>query len=109
MPGMDGKTAIVTGGATLIGAAVVRAFRAAGANVAVADIDAEAGERLAAELGDGVLFLATDIRDDAADRALRHGDRGGLRRDRLPRQPRLLLRRRGLRVAARRLARVART
>ena len=58
MPGMDGKTAIVTGGATLIGAAVVRGFRAAGANVAVADIDAEAGERLAAELGEGVLFLA---------------------------------------------------
>lgn len=66
MPGMDGKTAVVTGGATLIGAAVVRGFRAAGANVAVADIDAEAGERLAAELGEGVLFLATDIRDDAA-------------------------------------------
>ena len=66
MPGMDGKTAVVTGGATLIGAAVVSGFRAAGANVAVADIDAEAGERLAAELGEGVLFLATDIRDDAA-------------------------------------------
>jgi NAD(P)-dependent dehydrogenase (short-subunit alcohol dehydrogenase family) len=66
MPGMDGKTAVVTGGATLIGAAVVRGFRAAGANVAVADIDAEAGERLAAELGEGVLFLATDLRDDAA-------------------------------------------
>lgn len=65
MPGMDGKTAVVTGGATLIGAAVVRGFRAAGANVAVADIDAEAGERLAAELGEGVLFLVTDIRDDA--------------------------------------------
>ena len=66
MPGMDGKTAVVTGGATLIGAADVRGFRAAGATVAGADNDAEAGERLAAELGEGVLFLATDIRDDAA-------------------------------------------
>jgi NAD(P)-dependent dehydrogenase (short-subunit alcohol dehydrogenase family) len=60
--GLEGKTAIVTGGATLIGAAVVRAFREAGTNVAVADIDAERGE----QLGDGVLFSATDIRDDAA-------------------------------------------
>jgi NAD(P)-dependent dehydrogenase (short-subunit alcohol dehydrogenase family) len=65
MDGLDGKTAVVTGGATLIGAAVVRAFRAAGANVAVADIDSEGGEALAAELGDGVLFVSTDLRDDA--------------------------------------------
>ena len=64
MRGLDGKTAVVTGGATLIGAAVVRAFRAAGVNVAVADIDAAGGERLAAELGAGVLFVPTDIRDD---------------------------------------------
>jgi len=60
--GLDGRTAIVTGGATLIGAAVVRAFRDAGTNVAVADIDVEGGERLAE---DGVLFVPTDIRDDA--------------------------------------------
>ncbi len=62
MRGLDGRTAIVTGGATLIGAAVVRAFRDAGTNVAVADIDVEGGERLAE---DGVLFVPTDIRDDA--------------------------------------------
>jgi NAD(P)-dependent dehydrogenase (short-subunit alcohol dehydrogenase family) len=62
MRGLEGKTVIVTGGATLIGAAVVRAFRAAGTNVAVADIDAGGGERLT---GDGVLFVETDIRDDA--------------------------------------------
>jgi NAD(P)-dependent dehydrogenase (short-subunit alcohol dehydrogenase family) len=66
MRGLEGKTAIVTGGATLIGAAVVRAFRDEGASVAVADIDAEGGERLAAELRGDVLFSATDIRDDAA-------------------------------------------
>jgi NAD(P)-dependent dehydrogenase (short-subunit alcohol dehydrogenase family) len=62
MRGLDGKTAIVTGGATLIGAAVVRTLRQAGTNVAIADVDAEGGERLA---GDGVLFVHTDIRDDA--------------------------------------------
>ncbi len=65
MRGLSGKTAIVTGGATLIGAAVVRAFRGAGVSVAVADIDGEGGQRLAAELGEGVLFVPTDIRDDA--------------------------------------------
>ena len=64
MDGLDGRTAVVTGGATLIGAAVVRSFREAGANVAVADIDAEGGEALAAELGDGVLFIPTDLRED---------------------------------------------
>jgi len=65
MRGLNGRTAVVTGGATLIGAAVVRAFCDAGANAAVADIDVDGGERLAAELGDGVLFVPTDIRDDA--------------------------------------------
>jgi len=65
MRGLDGKTANVTGGATLIGTAVVRAFCAAGTRVAVADIDEEGGRRLAGELGDAVLFTPTDIRDDA--------------------------------------------
>jgi NAD(P)-dependent dehydrogenase (short-subunit alcohol dehydrogenase family) len=65
MRGLSGSTAIVTGGATLIGQAVVRAFHERGANVAVADIDAEHGEALAAELGERISFSATDIRDDA--------------------------------------------
>ena len=65
MRGLEGKTAVVTGGATLIGAAVVRAFCAAGTRVAVADIDEAGGGRLADELGDAVLFSPTDIRDDA--------------------------------------------
>jgi NAD(P)-dependent dehydrogenase (short-subunit alcohol dehydrogenase family) len=60
--GLENRTAIVTGGATLIGQAVVRAFEGAGANVAVADIDAEGGRALA---GERVLFSETDIRDDA--------------------------------------------
>jgi NAD(P)-dependent dehydrogenase (short-subunit alcohol dehydrogenase family) len=64
MRGLNGSTAIVTGGATLIGQAVVRAFNEAGTNVAVADIDLERGEALAAELGGRVFFSGTDIRDD---------------------------------------------
>jgi len=63
---LEGKTAIVTGGATLIGRAVVEALQAAGASVAVADIDEEGGRSLADALGNDVLFQPTDIRDDAA-------------------------------------------
>jgi NAD(P)-dependent dehydrogenase (short-subunit alcohol dehydrogenase family) len=64
MRGLNGSTAVISGGATLIGQAVVRAFHERGANVAVADIDTERGEALATELGERVLFVATDIRDD---------------------------------------------
>jgi NAD(P)-dependent dehydrogenase (short-subunit alcohol dehydrogenase family) len=63
---LDGKTAIVTGGATLIGRGVVAALREAGAAVAVGDIDADGGRAL----GDDALFLPTDIRDDAQVAAL---------------------------------------
>jgi hypothetical protein len=66
MRGLSGKTVVVTGGATLIGQAVVGGFRERDVNVAVADIDDEGGERLAAAHGDAVLFVSTDIRDDAA-------------------------------------------
>jgi NAD(P)-dependent dehydrogenase (short-subunit alcohol dehydrogenase family) len=62
---VTGRTAVVTGGATLIGAAVVRALHAAGAAVAVADVDERGGAALARELGERVLFRPTDIRDDA--------------------------------------------
>ena len=64
MRGLDGNTAIVTGGATLIGQAVVRELHDHGMSVGVADIDAERGEALAAELAPGVLFSPTDITDD---------------------------------------------
>lgn len=62
---LRGRSAIVTGGVTLIGAAVVEALHAAGVRVTVADIQAEAGAALARRLGEGVRFQATDITDDA--------------------------------------------
>lgn len=61
MRGLDGKVAIVPGGATKIGAAIVAAFRAAGTRVMVADINAEAGAKLA---GEGVAFKETNLRED---------------------------------------------
>lgn len=78
---MRGKSAIVTGGATLIGAGVVRALHHAGVRVVVADINADAGQALADELGEGVLFSRTDITDDAqvaACVALAAGRHGGV-------------------------------
>ncbi|MEW2398253.1 SDR family oxidoreductase [Streptomyces sp. NPDC046862] len=65
MSGLSVKTAVVTGGSTIIGKAVVRAFRAAGANVVVADIDKDGGRELAEEIGEGILFVPADITDDA--------------------------------------------
>lgn len=65
MDGLKDKTAIVTGGATLIGAAVAAALHQSGARVVIADIDSEGGKRVSAELGEGVRFIATDITDDA--------------------------------------------
>lgn len=67
MRGLQGRTAIVPGGATLIGKAVVDAFTAHGARVMVADINAEAGEALVRE---NVEFTQTDLRSDEQIEAL---------------------------------------
>ena len=61
---LDGKTAIVTGGATLIGAKVVEALEAAGANVVLADINQEDGRKVVEALGENVVFSHTDVTDD---------------------------------------------
>ncbi len=47
-----GNTFIVTGGASGLGEATVRALHGAGANVVIADLNVEQGEKLAAELGE---------------------------------------------------------
>lgn len=60
------RTAIVTGGATLIGHGVARRLHAAGAHVVVVDIDVDGGQQIVAELGTRATFVACDITDDAA-------------------------------------------
>jgi NAD(P)-dependent dehydrogenase (short-subunit alcohol dehydrogenase family) len=65
MRGIEGKVALVTGGATLIGATVAQAFIAYGARVALLDIDCAGGERVAATLGPQALFVPADLRVDA--------------------------------------------
>ena len=62
---VDGKVAVVTGGASGIGRATAGALAAEGAMVAIADVDEGGGERVAARIreagGDG-LFRRTDVR-----------------------------------------------
>ncbi|MEW2113688.1 SDR family oxidoreductase [Streptomyces sp. NPDC005474] len=65
MQGLHGKTVLVTGGATIIGKAVVGTLCEAGARVVVADIDIAGGREITDEYGSDVLFVPTDIRDDA--------------------------------------------
>ena len=63
-PSLDGRSVVVTGGATGIGAAHVEAFRAQGARVAFLDVDERAGWALAAATG--ARFLPCDLTDVAA-------------------------------------------
>ena len=50
---IEGTSALVAGGASGLGAAVARALHERGASVVIADLNAEKGEALASELGDG--------------------------------------------------------
>jgi NAD(P)-dependent dehydrogenase (short-subunit alcohol dehydrogenase family) len=68
-PELEGKVAVVTGGAAGLGRAIVERFVAAGARVVIADIDAVAGADLAAQLGDRAMSVATDVADDVAVQA----------------------------------------
>ena len=56
--------AVVTGGASGLGAATARALAGKGVRVALFDLNAELGERVAAEIGG--IFCAVDVTDDAS-------------------------------------------
>ncbi|MEZ5399983.1 MAG: SDR family NAD(P)-dependent oxidoreductase [Bryobacteraceae bacterium] len=55
------KAALVTGGASGLGAACARALHQAGASVVIADLDETRGAALAADLGSPASFLRTDV------------------------------------------------
>jgi 3-hydroxyacyl-CoA dehydrogenase / 3-hydroxy-2-methylbutyryl-CoA dehydrogenase len=61
---VSGKAALVAGGASGLGEATARTLAEAGARVLIADLNAEKGEGLAAEIG--ATFIATDVTDSEA-------------------------------------------
>lgn len=61
MKQLEGKIAIVTGGAQGFGEGIVRLYVAEGARVVVADLDVARGQALAAELGSNVHFFRCDV------------------------------------------------
>jgi NAD(P)-dependent dehydrogenase (short-subunit alcohol dehydrogenase family) len=61
---LSGNTFLVTGGGSGLGAACVREFAGAGANVIIADVNAETGQALAADIGDRARFAHTDVTDE---------------------------------------------
>ncbi|MCH9649178.1 MAG: SDR family oxidoreductase [Deltaproteobacteria bacterium] len=63
---IQGKTFLISGGGSGLGEATARRLAAAGANVVLADINRETGERVAADLGDQARFAATDVTNEAA-------------------------------------------
>jgi NAD(P)-dependent dehydrogenase (short-subunit alcohol dehydrogenase family) len=62
---------LISGGASGLGAACAREFTAAGAAVVIADLNQEAGERVAGECGARARFVSTDVTDgDSVRRAV---------------------------------------
>lgn len=70
---MQGKSALVTGGASGLGAETARRLARAGARVAVLDLNLEAAEQLAAEIGG--IACGCDITDTASVQQAMHAAR----------------------------------
>jgi NAD(P)-dependent dehydrogenase (short-subunit alcohol dehydrogenase family) len=76
---IEGKSVIVTGGASGLGEATVRKLHSQGARVTIADVNSDLGRSLEADLKPGALFIETDVKDETSvqhtvDRAIQqHG------------------------------------
>jgi len=63
---LEGRTAVVTGGAQGFGRAITERFLKSGARVAIWDNDAELAHKTAKALGQGVTVVACDVADPAS-------------------------------------------
>jgi NAD(P)-dependent dehydrogenase (short-subunit alcohol dehydrogenase family) len=61
---LNGAVAVVTGGASGLGLATVRELHSHGAKVVIVDLPSSAGETIAKELGEGVVFAAADVTNE---------------------------------------------
>jgi NAD(P)-dependent dehydrogenase (short-subunit alcohol dehydrogenase family) len=61
---LEGSTFFITGGGSGLGAATARLLVENGAHVALADVDEEAGEQMASQIGSGAEFVRTDVTDE---------------------------------------------
>jgi len=61
---LEGKVAVITGGASGIGKATAEEFVSQGAQVIIVDIDEEAGHMVATELGSAAHFLRCDVTEE---------------------------------------------
>jgi NAD(P)-dependent dehydrogenase (short-subunit alcohol dehydrogenase family) len=66
---LDGKVAVVTGGASGIGEGTVRKFVESGARVVISDVQDARGQKLAEELGPSASFYHTDVNQEEEVRA----------------------------------------
>ena len=79
---IQGRAALVTGGASGLGAATTRELVSCGAKVAILDLPGSPGESLAKELGPNVIFCPTDVtQEDQVEAAVARAveEIGGLR------------------------------
>lgn len=67
---LDGKVAVITGGASGIGAGTVKLFVNEGARVVIADVQDDLGEALSAELGNAAVYQRADVSNEGDVKAM---------------------------------------
>ncbi|HET6688074.1 MAG TPA: SDR family NAD(P)-dependent oxidoreductase, partial [Rubrobacter sp.] len=61
---VEGSTYFITGGGSGLGAATARLLAENGAHVVLADVDEEAGDQMASQIGSDAEFVSTDVTDE---------------------------------------------
>jgi NAD(P)-dependent dehydrogenase (short-subunit alcohol dehydrogenase family) len=61
---IEDSTFFITGGGSGLGAATARLLAENGAHVVLADVDKEAGDQMASQIGSGAEFVSTDVTDE---------------------------------------------